>query len=502
MLSPGFLGGSALGNGAQGHRYSAVQRVTGALIMLFSLANVPPLFVNLIYGESVVAPFLIGLWITLTTGAVVWWPVRDAAADLKVRDGFLITVLFWAVLGVFGAIPLYFADQAWHSFTDAVFESVSGLTTTGATVVPRGLDELPHALNFYRMLLHWLGGVGIIVLAVAILPMLGVGGMQLYKAETQGPMKDAKLTPRIAGTARALWIIYVTLTLLCGLAYWVLGMDVFDAICHAMSTLSTGGFSTHDASIGYYNNPWLELAVMFFMVVGATNFALHFLAWRDGSIRAYFRDGEFKTALFVILLFGALVCAPLYLLGVYPTLGESLRKGMFTLIAYGTDAGFAIADPTPWPLYVPLLVVLSGFMVGSSGSTAGGIKVVRVLLLTRQALREMRRLVHPNAHLPIKLEGRVVPDEVVYAVSGFFSVYITVTALLTFVMMATGMDAVTAFSAVAACLNNEGPGLGSVNAHMLDVSTFGKWVLIVTMMMGRLEIFTLLIVFTPGFWRR
>ncbi|MEK6806135.1 MAG: potassium transporter TrkG [Pseudomonadota bacterium] len=484
------------------YRYAAVQRITGLLLMLFSLTNLPPLVVNAIYGESVIRPFLMGLWITLFTGALIWWPVRHSRAELKIRDGFLVTVLFWVVLGVFGAIPFHFADQAWHSFTDAIFESVSGLTTTGATTVASGLDTLPHALNFYRVQLHWFGGVGIIVLAVAILPMLGVGGMQLYKAETPGPMKESKLTPRIASTARALWAIYVALTAACALTYWWLGMNFFDALCHAMSTLSTGGFSTRDASIGYFNNFWLEVAVMVFMVVGATNFALHFLAWRERSLWVYLRDAEYKTMLGIIALFGALVCLPLYYTGTYATLGESVRKGLFQLIAYGTNSGFATADPTPWPMYVPLLIVLSGFMVASSGSTGGGVKVIRLMLFVRQALRELKRLVHPSAELTIKVDGKTVSNDVVYAVSGFFSVYIGMTVLLTFVMMTTGLDPVTAFSAVAAAINNMGPGLGSINASVAIVSDFGKWVMIFAMLLGRLEIFTLLIVFTPGFWRR
>lgn len=490
------------GNGhARPARFAAVQRITGLLLMLFSLTNLPPLLVNAIYDENVVAPFLMGLLITLTTGAIVWWPARHNRAELKIRDGFLVTVLFWTVLSVFGAIPLFFAHEAWNSVTDAVFESVSGLTTTGATTVASGLDRLPHALNFYRAQLHWLGGVGIIVLAVAILPMLGVGGMQLFKAETPGPMKEAKLTPRIASTARALWLIYLTLTAVCALTYWWLGMNVFDAICHAMATLSTGGFSTHDASIGFFNNAWLEVAVMIFMLAGATNFALHFLAWRQRSLWVFVRDAEFQTMLGIVAGFGILVVVPLIVFGTYEPL-EALRKGMFQLIAYGSNSGFATADPTGWPIYVPLLIVLSGFMVASSGSTGGGVKVIRLMLFVRQAARELKRLVHPSAELTIKIDGKTVPNDVVYAVSGFFSVYIGMTILLTFVMMATGLDPVTAFSAVAASINNMGPGLGSISSNVASVSDVGKWVMIFAMLLGRLEIFTLLIVFTPGFWRR
>jgi trk system potassium uptake protein len=340
------------------------------------------------------------------------------------------------------------------------------------------------------------------VLAVALLPMLGVGGMQLFRAETPGPMKDTKLTPRIASTARALWIIYVTITAACTVTYWWLGMSFFDALCHGMSTVSTGGFANHDASFAFFDSLAIEIACMLFMLIGATNFTLHFVAWRRRSLLTYLRDTEFRAYLFIVVSFGVLVCVPLWWFGTYDDAGTAIRKGMFQLIAYGTNAGFATADPTPWPVYVPLLVVLSGFMMGCAGSTAAGVKVARLVLFLKQALRELQRLMHPNATITLKFGGRTVPDDIVYAVGGFFSVYVGLTIVLTFVMIGTGLDPVTAFSAVAATINNEGPGLGSVNATMAHISDFGKWVLIVTMVAGRLEIFTFLIVFTPAFWRR
>ncbi|MGQ0619542.1 MAG: TrkH family potassium uptake protein [Panacagrimonas sp.] len=487
---------------ARAHRFVAVQRITGILLMLFSFTMLPPMVVDQLFEGTTTGPFLAGLWITFTTGAVVWWPARKEHADLKTRDGFLITVLFWTVLGIFGAIPLYVADQAWHSYTDAVFESVSGLTTTGATTVASGLDALPKALNYYRAQLHWLGGMGIIVLAVAVLPMLGVGGMQLYRAETPGPMKNAKLTPRITETARVLWLVYLGLTIACGLAYWAVGMTPFDALVHAFSTLATGGFSSHDASIGFYNNPVLEWVVMLFMLLGTINFATHFAVWRSRSIKAYWRDGEFRTCLFIVLMFSILVSLPLVLAQTFDDPLTGIRKGIFHVISYGTTTGFGTADPSNWPSYTPMMLILTMFMVGCAGSTSGGVKVVRLMLFVKQALREIQRLIHPSAEVPMKLDGKVVDDSVVYAVGGFFSVYIGLTILLSFVMMATGLDVVTAFSAVAACINNAGPGLGSINASMASVSDFGKWVLIFTMLLGRLEIFTLLIIFTPSFWRR
>ena len=249
-------------------RLAPVQRVTGVLLMLFSMTMLPPVAVDLLYDEDAFRAFLATGWITLATGFVLWWPVRRVRNELKIRDGFLITVLFWTVLGAFGAIPLYLSDTLWNHPTDALFESMSGLTTTGTTTVAAGLDALPKAINFYRVQLHWLGGMGIIVLAVAILPMLGIGGMQLFRAEIPGPMKNNKLTPRITETARVLWLVYLSLTVICGLVYWLLGMSPFDAMCHALSTLATGGFSSHDASIGFYNSPALECAVIVFMLLG------------------------------------------------------------------------------------------------------------------------------------------------------------------------------------------------------------------------------------------
>ncbi len=488
--------------GARAHRFVAVQRITGVLMMLFSLTMLPPIVVDWIYEGTATMPFLTAMWITFATGMAVWWPARRERSDLKIRDGFLVTVLFWTVLAAFGAIPLYLSDTAWNHPTDALFDAVSGLTTTGATTVSSGLDHLPKAINFYRVQLHWLGGMGIIVLAVAILPMLGVGGMQMYKAEMPGPMKNAKLTPRITETARVLWLVYLTLTVACGLTYWLMGMSPFDAVCHALSTLATGGFSTHDASMGYFNSPALEWVVMFFMVLGTVNFATHFGAWRHRSLLAYWRDSEFRTCISIIFGFSLLVSLPLIFAGTFDDPLTSIRKAMFHVVSFGTNSGFVTADPTHWPSYTPIMLMLCAFMVGCSGSTSGGVKVVRLMLFVKQALREIQRLVHPNAQLAIKLQGKIVDDSVVYAVGGFFSVYIGMTIVLMFAMMATGMEPVIAYSAVAATINNMGPGLGPLNSSVASVTEAGKWIMMFSMLLGRLEIFTLLIVFTPSFWRR
>lgn len=484
------------------HRFAGVQRVMGLLLMFFSLTMLPPLVLALVLQEPVARPFVTGMGMTLLTGALLWWPVRDLQIELKTRDGFLITTLFWAVLGVFGAIPLYLAHQGWQTYTDAIFEAVSGLTTTGATTVPRGLDLLPHALLYYRAQLHWLGGMGVIVLAVAVLPMLGVGGMGLFKAETPGPMKDAKLTPRITSTARALWLIYLMLTILCGVSFWIAGMSPFDALCHAFSAMATGGFSTHDASIGYFDSWVIELLVMAFTLAATCNFALHYLAWNRRQVHDYLRDTEFRTFVALYVLFSLLVCLPLVLSGTYEDPLMAIRRGVFAVVAFGTTSGFSTADPTAWPAYVPTILILATFMMCCAGSTGGGVKVVRLVLFVKQAMRELRLLVHPSAEVSIKIEQKVVPNDVVYAVGGFFSMYIGMTLLFTGLMQLTGMDPITAFSAVAACINNAGPGLGAVNANMASVTDFGKWVLIFAMLAGRLEIFTLLVLFTRAFWRR
>lgn len=484
------------------HRYAPVQRIIGILLMGFSLSHLIPLAVSLVLADGVAYAYLEALWITLTTGLLLWCTARRTRRDLKVRDGFLITVLLWAVMSIFGAVPLYVTDVGWDSYTDALFESTSGLTTTGATVIASGLDRLPPSLNYYRVQLHWLGGMGIIVLAVAVLPMLGVGGMQLYRAETPGPIKNEKLTPRIAETARLLWAVYLALTLLCALAYRLCGMSSFDALCHAMSTIATGGFSTHDASIGHYQSGLLEWVVMLFMLLATVNFSVHFLVWRTRDPRRYLADAEVRTCLAIVLGFALVVCLPLAWSGLYDHPLTAIRSGLFHVISYGTTTGFATANPTHWPHYLPITLILAGFVVGCAGSTSGGVKVIRVLLFAKQAARELRLLAHPRSLSPIKVDGRRVPEPVVHAVGGFFSIYIASTLVLTCVMIATGLEPLTAFSAVAASINNMGPGLGEVNAAMNTVSPVGKWVLIVTMLLGRLEIFSVLVLLTPSFWRR
>ncbi len=479
----------------------AIQRVLGFLVMMFSLTMLLPIIVSLIFRDGTWIAFGASFLIILGSGAIIWYPVRDEERELRLRDGFLVVALFWIVLGLFGSAPLLLSAEPSMRFTDAVFESVSGLTTTGATVLT-GLDMLPEGILFYRQQLQWLGGLGIIVLAVAVLPMLGVGGMQLYRAETPGPIKDTKLTPRIAETAKALWYVYLGITVVCGLAYLVAGMGVFDALCHAFSTVAIGGFSTHDASMAHFDSPVIEMIAVVFMFIAGVNFSLHFLAWRHRRVRSYLIDPEFRA--YVKLLGGltAFILIYLYLTGYYATLAETLTKGLFQVVSVGTTTGFTTDNFASWPGALPVLLILSSFVGGCAGSTAGGMKVIRWLLMYKQGWREVQRLVHPSAAITVKLGGKPVNNRVVDAVWGFFAVYVVVFGILMLVVLADGVDQVTAFSAIAATLNNLGPGLGEVATGYGDLDVISKWSLVCAMLLGRLEIFTLLVLITPTFWRR
>ncbi|MGB1883019.1 MAG: TrkH family potassium uptake protein [Gammaproteobacteria bacterium] len=481
-------------------RLRVIQKILGLLLSIFSLALLPPLLIAIFTEDGAGSAFATAIVVSLSAGLALWIPVRRVEGDLKLRDGFLVVVLFWLVLGLSGSIPFVVADEPRMSVADAIFESISGLTTTGATVIV-GIDGLPASILFYRQLLQWLGGMGIIVLAVAILPMLGVGGMQLYRAETPGPMKDSKLTPRITETAKTLWYIYVSLTCGCALGYYLGGMSVFDAIGHSFSTVAIGGFSTHDASIAYFDSVTIEMVAVLFMFLAGVNFSLHFMAWRYRNFKPYVFDSEFRMYAGLLTLVFLICTAGLYLTHTESNIGEALRDSLFQAVSIGTTTGFTTTNFQLWPGFLPLILVFLSFVGGCAGSTGGGIKVIRFVLLYKQGVREIRRLIHPNAIITIRMGGRAVDDRVVDAVWGFFATYIAVFVALLLALMATGLDQVTAFSAVAACLNNLGPGLGEVSAHYGNISSFAKGLLCLAMLLGRLEIFTLLVLFTPSFWR-
>jgi len=469
--------------------------------MLFSITLLPPLIIDLLYQEGAQEGFQFSFLALLASGFVLWLPVRKVKKDLRLRDGFVVVVTFWFVLGVSGSLPFIMYEQLNISVADALFESISGLTTTGATVLTH-LDTMPHSILFYRQELQWLGGMGIIVLAVAVLPMLGIGGMQLYRAETPGPVKNNKLTPRITETAKALWYIYLSLTIACALAYWFAGMNLFDAIAHSFSTVAIGGFSTHDASIGYFDNNWIEAVAMVFMLLGGVNFALHFVAFRRWNLKIYTADSEFKAYISVLTLVAIICVSYLYFSGAVTDMGAAMQQGVFHAISIGTTTGFATSEFYLWPSFLPVLLLFTSFIGGCAGSTGGGMKVIRVLLLFKQGTREMMRLVHPSAQVVVKLGKTPVSDSIMDAVWGFFAAYVLVFVVIMLLLMASGLDQITSFSAVAATMNNLGPGLGEVGANYAGLSDFAKWVLCVSMLMGRLEIFTLLVLFTPAFWRK
>ena len=451
-------------------------RILGILLMLFSTAMLVPLVMALLADDSTITGFLFALGITFCSGLVMWLPVRNVRHDLRIRDGFLVTSLFWTVLGLFGALPFALTESLELSATDAIFESISGLTTTGATVIV-GLDHLPQSILIYRQLLQWLGGIGIIVVAVAVLPMLGIGGMQLYKAETPGPSKDSKLTPRITETAKALFSVYLSLTVACAVAYYAVGMSGFDAIAHAFSTVAIGGFSTHDASMGYFESDAILLVCSVFMSISAINFGLHFIAWRRRALGVYGKDSETRFFLSVLSVCIIITCAYLLFSGTLDG-HDSLIHGLFQAISITTTTGFTTQNFAIWPSFLPVMMLFFSFMGGCVGSTGGGIKAMRLMLIYKQGVRELKQLVHPNAVIPLKVGRRRVEAAVVSAVWSFFAVYMSAFIIILLLLMATGLDFTTAFSAVAASLNNLGPGLGEVAANYSGINEVAKGLLL------------------------
>jgi len=479
--------------------FAIIARVLGILLITFSLTMLTPVFVAYLYEENTSQTFLLAFAITLFVGVLFWLPSKNHSGGLRTRDGFLVTVFFWLVLSSFGALPLMLSDAPHLSFMDALFESISGLTTTGATVMS-GLDTLPKSILYYRQQLQWLGGIGIVVIAVAILPMLGVGGMQIYRAETPGPMKDSKLTPRITETANVLFRIYLCLTVACALAYWAAGMSGFDAISHSFSTVAIGGFSTHDASMGFFNSGTIMSICALFMVISGLNFALHFHVWHSRRPSFYWADPEARMYIYLLLAGALITCLYLYYSGTYGW-DKSISQGIFQLISIMTTTGFTTSEFHSWPSFLPFFLLFLSFFGACAGSTGGGIKIGRMLILAQQGIREIYRLVHPNALLPIKIRNRTVPARVVDAIWAFLGVYLAIFYLMVLLLLASGLDYTTAWSATAASLNNLGPGLGAVATNYADIGGFAKWVLCWGMLLGRLEIFTLLVLFTPTFWR-
>jgi trk system potassium uptake protein TrkH len=483
-------------------RTLTVIHALGLMLVVFSFAYLMPVAASLIYDDGTLIDFLLAMVWTSAIGFLMWLLTRRYKGELSIRHGYLLVVTMWTAMPAFATLPLLLVIKD-LSFTDAYFETMSGITTTGATVLS-GLDTLPPAINIWRHELNWVGGMGIIVLAVAILPLLGVGGRQLFKAETPGPMKESALTPRITETARNLWLVYLGITIACILSLKVVGMSWLDAICHAFAAMGLGGFSTHDASIGYFNSPAIEFVLMIFMLLAALNFATHFLVWREKSLKLYLRDAEAVATIALILTSCLGIAVFLWWQGTYPSFWTALRHASFNLISIATDCGFASVNFNQWPIFAPMWMLFLSCIAVSSGSTGGGIKMVRTLILFKQAGREFVKLLHPTVVNPMKIGGSVVPNNIVFAVLGFIFLYFMTVVTLTFALLISGLDFISAFSAIIACINNAGPGLGVVGpAGNYGVLTdFQTWVCTIAMLVGRLEIFTVLILFTPHFWRR
>jgi len=479
----------------------AVCPVLGIIAMAMSLSHLLPIAISLLTGDGMTALFAVSMALNFALGCALWLLTRTSRRELRIREGILLITLVWTGGALFACVPLLAGIGL--SFTDAYFESMSALTATGATLLD-GLDHLAPSLNVWRAELQWIGGMGVIVLVVAVLPMVGVGGRQISKAEIPGPMKDDQLTPRVTQTAKGLWIIYFALTLACFASYLAAGMSWLDALIHSFTTISLGGFSSHDASLAYFDSIGIELVAIVFMVLACINFASHFRAWQERSVRVYRYDSELPY--FMVVLAASVIGVAIFLWanGVYPDLGSTLRYAAFNTISVGTNTGYATTDYAQWPVFAPLWLIFLGTFVACSGSAGGGIKMIRAMILYRQVYREFTKLSHPSAVTPLKIGDRVVPDQVVFSVLAFFFAWLATLVSMTLLLTLSGLDAITAFSAIVASLNNIGPGLHQVGpaANFSVLSDFQTWVCTATMLLGRLELLTVLVIATPAFWRK
>ncbi|KAF0814519.1 Trk system potassium uptake protein TrkH [Andreprevotia sp. IGB-42] len=484
------------------YRTLPVVSVLARVALMFSLTLLVPITVAFLGKDAGLMPFLDALIGMLLFSLALILLTRRFRRELGIRDGFVLVVGLWTMLPALAAVPLMLFNPQW-SFTHCYFEGMSTMTTTGVTAFSN-LDGLPLSVNLWRHMLNWLGGMGILVLAVAILPMLGVGGMQLFKAETPGPIKDAKLTPRIHETARNLWLIYMAMTAACALLLKTLGgLSWFDAVCHAFAALSLGGLSTHDASVGYFDSPLVEGIMIVFMLLAATNFATHYLAITGRRLNVYWRDSEFKAMLLLIVTSTLAFSAYLVWYGSYPDYATSLRHVAFNLVSIGTGSGFVSTDFGQWPIAVPLGMLFLSCITACSGSTGGGIKMIRTLILLRESARQLTTLLHPNAVRPLRVNGVSIPGPVIFAVLGFIFLYFMCVVVLTFLLLFTGLDFLSAFTAVIACINNAGPGLGVVgpSSNYGVLNDLQIWICTVAMLLGRLEVISVLVLFSPAFWR-
>jgi len=479
-----------------------VLAILGGIVMMFSATMLVPLAFAFFGHDAALLAYDEAILVTFASGLLLFLACRRFKRELQPRDGFLLVSLVWTVLPAFGALPLM-VQLPGLSFTDAYFEAVSGLTTTGATVLT-GLDALPTSINVWRCFMVLIGGMGILVLAVAILPLLGVGGSQLFKAETPGPMKDQKLTPRIAETARGLWVVYFAIALACMLAYRAAGMGWADAFMHMCSTMGLGGFAAYDASFGFFNSPAIEAVAIVFMLIAGVNFALYFVAWKRRSLIGVWRDVEARLFIATMIVSVLGIAAFLSAHRVYPTFTESLRHAAFNVVSIATTTGFASVDYALWPVFAPVTMLFLCCFATCAGSTGGGIKMVRAMLLLKGARRELKRIVHPRAVVPVRLGAASVDAQVLSSVLAFMLFYGAVMIAATMLLLFSGLDVVSAFTAVIACINNTGPGLGQVGPSTTyqGLTDFQTWVCSITMLLGRLELFSILVLFTSSFWRK
>ncbi len=475
--------------------------VLGLVAMAMSLSYFLPLAVSLWMDDGTAGVFAGSLAVNFTSGFLLWFLTRHHRRELQLREGILFIAMVWIGGALFACMPLFLAIGL--TFTDAYFEAMSGLTATGATLLS-GLDNLAPSLNVWRAELQWLGGMGVIVLVVAVLPMIGVGGRQITKAEIPGPMKDDQLTPRMTQTAKGLWIVYFALTFTCFLAYKVAGMSWLDALIHSFSTLSLGGFSSHDASLGHFNSIAIEMVAILFMTLAGINFATHFRIWQGRSLAPMRLDSELPYYLLVLGASVAGITAFLWIKGVYPDFLTALRYAAFNTVSVATNTGYATVDYAQWPVFAPLWLMFLGTFAACSGSAGGGIKLIRAIILFRQMARELSKLAHPNAITPLKIQNKVVPNQVVFAVLAFFFAWLATLVGTTLLLTLSGLDVLTAFSASVASLNNIGPGLHEIGpaANFSILTDFQTWVCSITMLLGRLELLTVLVILTPSFWRR
>jgi len=476
----------------------AVFYILGALFLFLAVTLLFPIIVSLIYSESDLVPFLLTTAISIVLGLVLFFSFKTDY-EIKFKEGFALVTLSWVGFALVGALPFYLSGYI-PSFTDAFFETMSGFTTTGASILT-DIEILPHGLLFWRSFTHWLGGMGIILLSLAILPFLGVGGMQLYKAEVPGPEHD-RITPRIKETAKILWEVYLLFSIIEIILLKLAGMEWFDSICHTFGTMATGGFSTKNASIGHYDSGLIDFIIILFMIIAGINFSLHFRALK-GNFKIYWRDSEVKF-FFGLITFGlVIIFVDLVLVHDY-SIGKAIQKGLFQTVSILTTTGYGTDDYEAWSASGQVILFLFMFLGGCAGSTGGGMKIIRALIVLKSGLNELKKLIHPNAVLPVRINKKAIPSDIVTNVGGFFILFISLFVLGVIVMSILGMDFISAIGSVAATMGNIGPGLGAVGPtdNYAQVSDLGKWFLSFLMLAGRLEIYTVIVLLTPVFWKK